>query len=90
MRVSFGESVSARWAVAKLSHRLKAIVLGWLIPLVVALVIVQLVVYRETAVPGLAPRPASGLQELSSESDLQAHFMADAGHARLLMLVSPT
>ncbi len=64
--------------------------LGWLLPLVVALVVIQLLVYRETSVPGFAPRPASGLHDLSSEADLQARFAQDIGHARLLLLISPT
>jgi len=66
------------------------VVLGWLLPLVVALVLIQLFVYRQTSVPGFAPRPASGLQDLSSEADLQARFAQDIGHPRLLLLISPT
>ena len=64
--------------------------LGWLLPVVVVLVVIQLFVYRETAVPGLAPRLASGLQDLSSEADLQARFARDISHPRLLLLISPT
>jgi hypothetical protein len=48
------------------------------------------VAYRETSVPGLAPRPASGLLELTSETDLQLRFAEDAGHTRLMLLISPT
>ncbi len=69
---------------------LRSLLLGWLLPLAVVLVFVQLVAYRETSVPGLAPRPASGLQELTSESDLQARFAEGGGHTRLLLLISPT
>jgi hypothetical protein len=56
----------------RLGGLLRGAVVGWLLPLVVALVAIQLFVYRQTSVPGLAPRPASGLQDLSSEADLQA------------------
>ena len=69
---------------------LMRVVLGWLVPLAAVLIVVQLLVYRETSVPGFAPRPASGLQELSSEADLQARFAQDIGHPRLLLLISPT
>src|SRR5215467_1421879 len=69
---------------------LRGVLLGWLLPLAVVLVVIQLFVYRETSVPGLAPRPSSGLQELSGEADLQARFAQDIGHPRLLLLVSPT
>jgi hypothetical protein len=66
------------------------LLLGWLLPLVGVLVLVQLVVYRQTTVPGLAPRPASGMQDLNSVSDLQTRFDQDVGHTRLLLLISPT
>jgi hypothetical protein len=69
---------------------LKGILLGWLVPLALVVIVIQLVVYRETSVPGLAPRPAGGLEELTSESDLQARFALDIGHPRLLLLISPT
>lgn len=69
---------------------LRGVVLGWLVPLAVVLVVVELFVYRATSVPGFAARPASGLQDLSSEADLQARFAQDVGHSRLVLLISPT
>jgi hypothetical protein len=57
---------------------------------VVVLIAVQLFVYRGTSVPGFAPQPAGGLQDLSSEADLQARFAQDIGHPRLVLLISPT
>jgi hypothetical protein len=69
---------------------MRGALLGWVLPLVVLLFVIQLFVYRETSVPGFAPRPESGLQELSSEADLQARFARDVGHTRLLLLISPT
>jgi hypothetical protein len=66
------------------------VLLGWVAPLAVVLVVIQLYVYRETSVPGLAPRPAAGLQDLSSEADLEARFARDVGHPRLVLLLSPT
>jgi hypothetical protein len=69
---------------------LREILVGWLLPLAVVLAVVEFFVYRETSVPGLAPRPASGMQDLSSEADLQARFTQDIGHPRLLLLISPT
>jgi hypothetical protein len=69
---------------------LRGVVVGWLLPLVAALVAIQLFVYRQTSVPGLAPRPASGMQDLSSAADLQVRFTQDIGHARLVLLISPT
>jgi hypothetical protein len=75
---------------ADLGRRVPGLLLGWVLPLVAMLVVVQLVAYRETSVPGFAPRPASGLQDLSSVSNLQARFDQDAGHPRLLLLISPT
>jgi len=75
---------------ARLGKLLRGVLVGWLLPLAVALIIVQFFVYRETSVPGFAARPASGLQDLSSEADLQARFVQDVGHTRLLLLISPT
>jgi hypothetical protein len=74
----------------RIGRLLKGVLLGWVLPVAVVLVLVQLVVYRQTSVPGLAPRPAGGLQDLSSEADLQARFAQDIGHPRLLLLISPT
>jgi hypothetical protein len=75
---------------SSLGKLLKGLLLGWVLPLVVVLTVVQLLVYRQTSVPGLAPRPAGGLQDLTSEADLQARFSQDIGHPRLLLLISPT
>ena len=86
MEVSAATQVS--WI--RLGRVLRGVVLGWLLPLAVVLVVVQLLVYRETSVPGFAPRPAGGMQDLSSEADLQARFAQDVGHPRLLLLISPT
>jgi hypothetical protein len=74
----------------RLGKLLRGVVLGWLLPVAVVLVVVQLFVYRATSVPGSAPRPASGLQDLSSEADLQGRFAQDIGHSRLVLLISPT
>jgi hypothetical protein len=71
-------------------RRARAIVLGWVLPVVVALVVLQFWVYRATNIPGLAPRPASGLHELTTLADLQTAFANDIGKARLLLLISPT
>jgi hypothetical protein len=95
---SESEKASNRMAVGatprvsriRLRRLLKGVVLGWLLPLVVALVVIQVFVYRETSVPGFAPRPASGMQDLTSEGELQARFAHDIGHPRLLLLISPT
>jgi hypothetical protein len=65
-------------------------VLSWVVPLVAVLVVVQLLVYRQTSVPGFAPRPTNGLQDVTSVSDLQARFSQDVGHTRLILLISPT
>jgi hypothetical protein len=76
--------------LGKLGRPLRALLLGWLAPLALVVVVVQLLVYRETSVPGLAPRPAGGLHELAGEAELQARFAQDSGHPRLLLLISPT
>ena len=75
---------------SRLGRLLRGVLLGWVLPLAAVLIVVQLLVYRQTSVPGLAPRPASGLQALSSEADLQTRFAQDVGHPRLLLLISPT
>ena len=69
---------------------LRGMLIGWVLPLLLVLIVIQLFVYRQTFVPGFAPRPAGGLQDLSSEADLQARFAQDIGHPRLLLLISPT
>jgi hypothetical protein len=38
----------------------------------------------------LAARPAGGLQDRTGEADLKARLARDAGHPRLLLLISPT
>ena len=72
------------------TRRARAVVLGWVLPVVVALVVLQLWVYRATNIPGLAPQPAAGLHELTTLADLQTTFASDIGKARLLLLISPT
>jgi hypothetical protein len=75
---------------SRVGRLLRGLLLGWLLPLAVVLIVIQLFVYRETSVPGFAPRPAGGMLGLSSEADLQARFAQDIGHPRLLLLISPT
>ena len=59
--------------------------------LVVMLFVVgQLWMYRATGVVGLAPRPATGLQDIQSVTDLQTYFDRDIGKPRLVVLISPT
>lgn len=60
------------------------------LPLAILALAVQLWMYRATSVPGVAPRPAIGLQDIQTVSDLQAHFNQDAGKVRLVVLISPT
>src|SRR5690349_4774491 len=74
----------------QLGKLLRSMLLGWVLPLLVVLVVIQLFVYRATSVPGFASRPPGGMQDLSSETDLQARFAQDIGHPRLLLLISPT
>ena len=75
---------------SRVGNLLRGLLVGWLLPLAVIIVAIQLLVYRGTSVPGFAPRPASGMQDLSSEAELQARFAQDVGHPRLLLLISPT
>ena len=76
--------------LGNLGGLVRVVLLRWLVPLALVLAVVQLLVYRQTTVPGLAPRPAGGLQALTSEADLQARFVQDVGHPRLVLLISPT
>jgi hypothetical protein len=64
--------------------------LSWLAPLVIVLVVGLLFLYRNSSVPGLAPRPTSGLQDLQSLSDFQTRFNQDIGKPRLVVLLAPT
>jgi hypothetical protein len=57
---------------------------------VVLFVVAQLWMYRATGVVGLAPRPATGLQDIQSVTDLQTYFDRDLGKPRLVVLISPT
>ena len=58
--------------------------------LVILFIAVQLWMYRSTSVVGLAPRPATGLQDIQSVTDLQTVFNRDIGKPRLVVLISPT
>ena len=84
------DHVAPSGRAAIFARQLRSLLLGWVLPLVAVLAVLQLVVYRETSVPGFAPRPASGLQDLGGVADLQARFDQDVGHPRLLLLISPT
>ena len=64
--------------------------LAWIAPVAIALLVVMLVVYRASSVPGLAPRPANGLADLQDLSALQTQFNQDIGEPRLMLLVAPT
>ena len=64
--------------------------IGVVLPLVILFVAVQLFMYRATSVVGLASRPATGLQDIQSVSDLQTYFDRDIGKPRLVVLISPT
>jgi hypothetical protein len=64
--------------------------IGVVLPLVILFVAIQLWMYRATGVVGLAPRPATGLQDIQSVSDLQTYFDRDIGKPRLVVLISPT
>ena len=57
---------------------------------VILFIAVQLWMYRGTSVVGFAPRPAAGLQEIQSVTDLQTFFDRDMGKPRLVVLISPT
>ena len=73
-----------------LGRRAKGLLLGWVLPLAVVLVVLQIFLYRQSSIPGLAPHSLVGLMDLTSEPDLEVRFANDAGHTRLLLLVSPT
>lgn len=64
--------------------------LGIVLPVVILVVAVQFWMYRATSVPSVASRPATGLQDIRSVSDLQDRFEQDAGKPRLVVLISPT
>jgi hypothetical protein len=57
---------------------------------VILFVAVQLWMDRATSVVGLAPRSATGLQDIQSVTDLQTYFDRDIGKPRLVVLISPT
>ncbi len=72
------------------SRVVRTALLAIFVPLVIAVIAVQLWAYRATSVVVLAPRPTTGLQDIQSVSDLQARFNLDAGKPRLVVLISPT
>lgn len=69
---------------------LRKVLLGLVLPLVLLVIALQLWMYRATSLPGVAPRPAIGLQDIQSVSDLQTRFDQDMGKPRLVVLISPT
>lgn len=69
---------------------LRKVLLGLVLPLVLLVIALQLWMYRATSLPGVAPRPATGLQDIQSVSDLQTRFDQDMGKPRLVVLISPT
>jgi hypothetical protein len=69
---------------------LRKVLLGVVLPLVLLVIALQLWMYRATSLPGVAPRPAIGLQDIQSVSDLQTRFDQDMGKPRLVVLISPT
>ena len=52
--------VASSGMAPNVGQRLRGLLLGWVLPLVAVLVVLQLVVYRETSVPGFAPLQSSG------------------------------
>ena len=68
----------------------RKVLLGVVLPLVLLVIALQLWMYRATSLPGVAPRPATGLQDIQSVSDLQTRFDQDMGKPRLVVLISPT
>lgn len=68
----------------------RKVLLGVVLPLVLLVIALQLWMYRATSLPGVAPRPAIGLQDIQSVSDLQTRFDQDMGKPRLVVLISPT
>ena len=68
----------------------RKVLLGVVLPLVLLVIALQLWMYRATSLPGVAPRPATGLQDIQSVSDLQTSFEQEMGKPRLVVLISPT
>ena len=67
-------------------------ILLWLLPALVALVLVGCGHVGTLTPPWDRPAPPAGvsLQDLRSMEDLQQVFNRDTGHSRLILLVSPT